>query len=60
MLSDALFWSGRQFCGALTSMGISYSTISACGENPQIIGFLLISWVVMMIIIWKLLIGRLR
>ena len=59
-MSDALLWSGHQVCTALTGIGISYSTISACSENPQIIGFLLVSWLVMMIIIWKLLLGRMR
>jgi hypothetical protein len=60
MLSDALFWSGHEICAGLNLVGISDSAISACSENPQFIGFLLISWAVMMIIIWKLLIGRMR
>jgi hypothetical protein len=58
MLSDALFWSGQHVCEALNSIGIDYSTISACGANQRVMGFLVVSWLAVMLIVWKLLISR--
>ena len=60
MLSGALLWSGYQLCDALNSVGIGDSTVSACGGNQQTIGLIAISWAAMMLIVWKLLLGRIH
>jgi hypothetical protein len=60
MFSSALFWSGNQLCDALNSLGVSETTISACGENQQIMGFLAVAWFATMVIVWKFMLGRMR
>jgi hypothetical protein len=60
MLSNALFWSGHQLCWALTSVGVDESSLSACNENQRVMGFLIVAWAAVMIIVWKLMLGRIK
>ena len=55
MFSTALLWSGNHLCDALSSMG---TTVNACGENQQVMGFLAVAWLATMVIVWKFMLGR--
>ncbi len=57
MFSTALLWSGNHLCDALSSMG---TTVNACGENQQVMGFLAVAWLATMVIVWKFMLGRMR
>ena len=57
MFSDALFWSGHELCDALSNIGTS---VTACGENQQVMGFLAVAWFATMVIVWKFMLGRMR
>jgi hypothetical protein len=57
MFSDALLWSGHELCNALTNIGTS---VTACGENQQVMGFLAVAWFATMVIVWKFMLGRMR
>lgn len=57
MFSDALFWSGHELCDALSNIGTS---VTACSENQQVMGFLAVAWFATMVIVWKFMLGRMR
>ena len=60
LLSNVLFWSGQQMCSALHIAGVDTASLSACNENQRIMGFLVVSWAAMMILIWKLMLSRIK
>jgi hypothetical protein len=36
------------------------TTVNACGENQQVMGFLAVAWLATMVIVWKFMLGRMR